>query len=123
MVREKMGSVTYLVKRQSDGRVWQVNPAKYLEPRQLSEMSGQPEMIRQLAFHIKDEFEARHQTSMEVRVRAMVSLNGRSPALLIDPNIDLTSTSANNGQWVLQMPIDPPLSPWGQDAKRAQRNQ
>ena len=123
MVREKMGSITYLVKRRTDGRVWEVNPAKYLEPRQLSEMSGQPEMIRQLAFHIKDDFESRHKTEVEVRVRALASLNGRSPAPLIDPNVDLTGTSANNGQWVLPMPKDPPLSPWGQDAKRAQRNQ
>jgi vitamin K-dependent gamma-carboxylase len=123
MVREKMGSITYLVTRTSDRRVWEVNPLKYLEPRQLSEMSGQPEMIRQLAFHIKDDFESRHKTEVQVRVRALVSLNGRTPALLIDPNIDLTGTSANNGRWVLQMPTDPPLTPWGQAAKPVQRNQ
>ncbi len=117
MVREKMGSVTYLVKRTTDGRTWEVNPSKYLEPRQLSEMSGQPEMIRQLAFHIKDDFETRHHTSVEVSARVLVSLNGRPPALLIDPNIDLTSTSANNTEWLLSMPNVPPLNPWGRDAK------
>ena len=113
MVREKMGSITYLVTRTSDRRIWEVNPLKYLEPRQLSEMSGQPEMIRQLAFHIRGDFEKRYETGVEVRVRALASLNGRAPSLLIDPNIDLTRTSANNNKWILSLPKTPPLSPWG----------
>ena len=59
MVREKMGSITYRVKRASDGRMFDINPSKYLEPRQISEMSGQPDLIRQLAFYVKADFERR----------------------------------------------------------------
>tara|TARA_B100000674_G_C37507043_1_gene763060 strand:+ start:191 stop:592 length:402 start_codon:yes stop_codon:yes gene_type:complete len=113
MVREKMGSITYLVERKRDGRVWQVNPATYLEPRQLSEMSSQPDLIRQLAFHIKDDFKKKRQIDVRVRVRALVSLNGRPPALLIDPNVDLTTVSSHEGSWILPKPKTDPLSPWG----------
>lgn len=112
MVREKMGSVTYLVERISDNRVWEVNPSRYLEPRQLSEMSGQPRMIKQLAFHIRKDFEDRMKTNVRVRVRALASLNGRAPTLLIDPKIDLTHPSADSS-WLMARPKTPPLTPWG----------
>ncbi|MGB0647071.1 MAG: HTTM domain-containing protein [Bradymonadia bacterium] len=120
MVREKMGSITYQVKRKSDGRIFEINPSKYLEPRQMSEMSGQPDLIRQLAFYVKMDFERRHGPAAAVTVRALVSLNGRAPALMIDPNVDLTSTSFNNDGWLLPAPTDAPLSPWGHSVARTQ---
>ena len=113
MVREKMGSVTYLVERISDGRVWEVNPARYLEPRQLSEISGQPDMIEQLAHFIRDDFERRKKTKVRVRVRALASLNGRQPAAMINPEIDLTRRWETKKDWLIARPDTPPLSPWG----------
>ena len=41
-------------------------------------MSGQPDLILQLAHHIRDDFERRGQGPVEVRVDALVSLNGRA---------------------------------------------
>ena len=111
MVREKMGSIIYLVERADTGRTWEVSPSRYLEPRQLSEMSGQPRMIKQLAFYIRQDFETRLKTEVKVRVRALVSLNGRAPNLLINPAVDLTRMD-DSTVWLQPRPVTPPLSVW-----------
>lgn len=109
MVREKMGSITYRVHRPHDGRVWEVNPLRYLEPRQLSELSGQPDMIAQLARHIYHDFAQRGLGEVEVFAQAMVSLNGRPPQLMMNPLIDLAHSS-NESEWTLPAPQSLPLS-------------
>ena len=116
MVREKMGSVTYRVRRISDGRRWEVSPLRYLEPRQLSEMSGQPDMIAQLARHIRSDFLGRGLGDVEVFADALVSLNGRPPAQMILPHVDLSRLadrpSLLPSDWLTPRPPSPPLSPW-----------
>jgi vitamin K-dependent gamma-carboxylase len=116
MVREKMGSVTYRARRLSDGRVWEVSPLRYLEPRQLSEMSGQPDMIAQLARHIRSDFLARGLGDVEVFADVWVSLNGRPPAPLVSPVVDLSRLSERVGvrpsEWLTSRPDSPPLSAW-----------
>ncbi|MFN3200910.1 MAG: HTTM domain-containing protein [Bradymonadia bacterium] len=89
MIREKHGSVTYHVTQTSTGRVFQIDPKRYLEWRQVSEMSGQPDLIIQLAHHIHDDCLKRGLGETEVRAEAWVSLNGRPPALLMNPDVDL----------------------------------
>ncbi len=115
MVREKMGSITYRVERLSDGREWQVNPGDYLEPRQLSEMSSQPDMIAQLAHHIRADFVQRGRGEVAVRVDALVSLNGRPAHRMIDPQADLTRLSKCLDAYILPEPNQPPLDPWSKD--------
>ena len=114
MVREKMGSVTYRARRLQDGRVWEVSPLRYLEPRQLSEMSGQPDMIAQLARHIREDFLARGLGDVEVFAEAQVSLNGRPPAPLVLPSVDLSRLAEPSppAAWLTARPSSPPLSPW-----------
>lgn len=107
MLREKMGSITYRVEAPS-GREIHVNPKRYLAWRQLAEMSGQPDHIVQLAHHIADEFATRFGARPPVRVDALVSLNGRRPARLIDPTVDLTRIGPET-RWILPAPTDPPL--------------
>ena len=80
-------------------------------------MSSQPDLIRQLAYHIKDDFKRTRNADVRVRVRALVSLNGRSPALMIDPTVDLTTVASNDGAWILPKPTTAPLSPWGRRSK------
>lgn len=93
MVREKNGSVTYLVASPSRGRRVYVSPHDYLTWRQANEMSGQPDLIAQLARHIGEDYKTRGWDDVEVRVDARVSLNGRQPRVLIDPTIDLLRTN------------------------------
>ena len=106
MVREKMGSLTYRV-RLASGREIEVNPRRYLTWRQWAEMSGQPDLIVQLAHHVARDFYALD-PDPEVRVDAWISLNGRPPARLIDPAADLVHLA--DGQRVtLPAPAGPPL--------------
>ncbi|MEE2644203.1 MAG: HTTM domain-containing protein [Myxococcota bacterium] len=108
MVREKMGDISYRVRRLRDQRVFFVNPSSYLEPRQLSEMSGQPDMIAQLAHHIKDDLRRRGHGETSIYVDAWVSLNGRAPRRLIDPEVDLTGDLGGDA-WILAAPRERPL--------------
>jgi vitamin K-dependent gamma-carboxylase len=115
MVREKMGSITYRVERLRDGREWQVSPSDYLEPRQLSEMSSQPDMIVQLAHHIRQDFITRGRGEVAVRVDALISLNGRPAHRMIDPKVDLTRLAQDLSTYILASPEHAPLDPWAKD--------
>jgi vitamin K-dependent gamma-carboxylase len=110
MVREKNGSVTFVVRDKQSGRTWQVSPARYLTENQEREMSGQPDLILELAHHVRDDFERRVGGPVEVRVDALVSLNGRRLAPLIDPSVDLAQVSDGlaRARWILPAPSDPP---------------
>ena len=111
MVREKNGSITYHVTDPESQRVWQVSPHRYLTQRQAAEMSGQPDLILQLARHIADDFAARGVANVEVRAEAWVSLNGRPSALMIDPDVDLARVqpSLRAASWVLPAPGGEPI--------------
>ena len=111
MVREKNGSITYRVKQRSTGRTFEVTPLRYLTWRQFSDMSGQPDLIVQLGKHIAWDFKRKGFGEVEVRVDALVSLNGRKPALLIDPDVDLNRVDIGwaPADWIRPMPAEPPI--------------
>ena len=69
-------------------------------------MSTRPELILQFAHHLADVWASEHDLSdVEVRARVCVSLNGRKPALLIDPDVDLTKVEFGIGpdSWILPL--------------------
>ncbi len=111
MVREKNGSIDYRVRWRGADRELHVPPRRYLTSHQEREMSGQPDMILQLAHHIARDFEAKGYQDVEVRVDARVSLNGRRAATMIDPEIDLARVldSLAIMKWVVPRPITDPL--------------
>ena len=111
MLREKSGSITYHVRSKENGRTWLVSPHDYLTWRQVSEMSGQPDMILQLGKYISGEFDKKGLGPVEVRVEAWVSLNGRKPHLLIDPEVDLLNIKEEltSASWILAQPEEPPI--------------
>jgi hypothetical protein len=110
MVREKNGSITFLVRNKTTDRTWHVEPHRYLTRLQERQLSGQPDLILQLAHHIRDDFERRGLGPVEVRVDALVSLNGRRLAPLIDPSVDLATVRDGIGRasWILPAPSEPP---------------
>jgi hypothetical protein len=110
MAREKNGSVTYVVRDPRSGRTWHVSPRRYLTRLQEREMSGQPDLILQLAHHIAREFEQRAGGPVEVRVDAVVSLNGRRMRRLIDPDVDLAAIrdGVAPARWIAPSPGEPP---------------
>lgn len=110
MAREKNGSITYRVRADGWPRERRVQPSRYLTSVQEREMSAQPDLILQLAHHIRDEQIARGHTGVEVRVDALCSLNGRRMARLVDPDVDLAQVeeSLAPAAWILPAPEGPP---------------
>ncbi len=108
-VHEKNGALTYYVTL-PNGRLRIVRPSRYLQDYQEREMSVRPELILQLAHHIRDDFSARGQGPVEVRAEAIVSLNGRPGAQLIDTTVDLAKVRAGlaAASWVSPLPRSQP---------------
>lgn len=109
MVRAKGGSTTFIV-RTASGRVLHVPPSTYLTAFQENEMSGQPDLVLQLAHRIQRDFEARGEGPVEVRAESYASLDGRPGALLIDPDVDLTTVrdGVAPARWIRPAPTEPP---------------
>jgi vitamin K-dependent gamma-carboxylase len=111
MVREKNGSIRYRVRWDGSGREVQVSPSQYLTSHQEREMSGQPDLILQLARHIAADFEARGHRNVEVRADALVSLNGRRAAPMIDADANLADERDTVAvmRWIAPAPPGDPL--------------
>lgn len=110
MVRAKGGATTFRVRPAGSTRELMVSPRDYLTPYQENEMSGQPDLILQLAHYIARDFEDRGHGKVEVRVDSEVSLNARRGALMIDPAVDLTTIDDGVGlaRYILPAPTEPP---------------
>jgi vitamin K-dependent gamma-carboxylase len=108
----KSGSITFHARDPVTGRAWQVSPSKYLTARQELEMSGQPDLIQQLARRIADDLRKQGRGEIEIHAEARVSLNGRPARLLIDPSVDLARVPVGiaPAPWILPGPSDPPLA-------------
>jgi hypothetical protein len=65
------------------------------------------------AHHLAEEKRREGYADVEVRARVMVSLNGRQPQLLIDPNVDLAreEVSLLPVPWIV--PLTTPLGSGG----------
>jgi vitamin K-dependent gamma-carboxylase len=105
VVREKHGAVTFIAEL-DDHKQLEISAHKYLTARQEREMGGQPDLIVQLAQHIADDLRARGYRIVAIRARTAVSLNGRAPAPMIDPTIDLLTASTEH--WTVSEPAGPP---------------
>ncbi len=108
LIREKHGSVTYVAKF-ANGKQLEIPPGRWLTWRQEREMSGQPDLILQLARAIDRDLAARGFHDYTLHVITGVSLNGRRPAPLIDPAVDLrTLRDIGSRDWVLPAPSEAP---------------
>lgn len=108
LVREKQGSVTFVAVF-ANGKRLEIPARNYLTPRQEREMGGQPDLILQLAHAIGRDLHARGYRDFRVHATALVSLNGRPPAPMIDPTVDLLGVRDLGPRgWVLPAPDSPP---------------
>jgi len=110
-LRSKSGRAQFLVKDPKTGGTWAVNPRQYLTSRQVRKMATHPDMILQFAHYLCDKWEQEYNiANVEVRVRSMVSLNGRKYAPMIDSTINLASIERNlsTSDWII--PLDEPLN-------------
>ena len=111
MVREKNGSIRYRVRWRGAEREVQVPPSRYLTSHQEREMSGQPDLILQLARRIAGDYEILGHEDVEVRVDALVSLNGRRAVPIVDPDVDLAHEPDTLAiiDWIAPSPPGEPL--------------
>jgi vitamin K-dependent gamma-carboxylase len=109
MLREKNGDLSYLISSASKpNQKWEVNPKDYLTWRQVVEMSSQPDMIVDFAKYLSTIAKQKGIHDPIIRVDSMVSLNGRKPQRMINPNVDLLHLPSDFNQWILPAPTDPP---------------
>jgi vitamin K-dependent gamma-carboxylase len=108
-LRDKSHRIIFIAHSPSSGRTWALAPRDYLTGRQEDALDGHPDMIIQLAHHMADDMRARGHADIQVRVRALTSLNGRQPQDMIDPSIDLTTRHRSiwPADWIV--PLTEPL--------------
>jgi vitamin K-dependent gamma-carboxylase len=106
-LRDKQSKeMTFRIRDPKTGHEWGIEPGDFLTERQKVRMAGQPDMIHQFAIHLAEEYRKEYGMQMEVRVDAVVSLNGGRPAPLIDPEIDLAAQPRDmwSKPWITRRP-------------------
>ena len=103
MLTEKTGFVQFRVRDPATGQTWHIAPDAYLTPLQTERMAIQPDLIRQTARLIRNDFAGRGYAGVSVAADAFVSCNGRPAAQLIDPGADLAAVPPGlaPAKWVL----------------------
>ncbi|MBX3199010.1 MAG: HTTM domain-containing protein [Labilithrix sp.] len=106
MLIEKAGSAELTATDPRTGASREVRARAYLTPFQVKMMSTQPDMVRAFARMVADEAEQRGEPRPRVTADVVVTLNGRPPARLIDPTVDLAAEPARlvGISWVLPSP-------------------
>ncbi len=108
-LRTKSGEAVFTVTHPGSGQTWTIKPEDYLESHQVMKMSTKPDLILLFSHYLAEQKRREGYDGVEVRARAMVSLNGRQPQLLIDPNVDLAKehVSLLPARWIV--PLTTPL--------------
>ena len=108
-LRTKSGEAVFNVTHPGTGQTWIIKPEDYLKSHQVMKMLTKPDLILQFSHHLAEEKRREGYDNVEVRARVMVSLNGRQPQLLIDPNVDLAKENVGllPARWIV--PLTTPL--------------
>jgi hypothetical protein len=108
-LRTKTGEAVYTVTHPASGQTWTIKPEQYLKSHQIVKMTTKPDLILHFGHYLAEEKRREGYENVEVRARVMVSLNGRPPQLLIDPNVDLTKEEVSllPARWIV--PLTTPL--------------
>ncbi|WP_419191613.1 HTTM domain-containing protein [Engelhardtia mirabilis] len=102
-------STRFLATDPATGREWVVDQGSTLSTRQREKVGQWPDLAHQFALITAQRMLEEGLGEVEIRVEALVSLNGREPQLLIDPEVDLVAQprSLAPAEWI--MPLDRPL--------------
>jgi hypothetical protein len=108
-LRTKGGEAVFNVTHPGTGQTWTIKPEDYLKSHQVVKMTTKPELILLFAHYLAEEKSREGYDNVEVRACVMVSLNGRQPQLLIDPNVDLAKEEVSllPARWIV--PLTMPL--------------
>jgi hypothetical protein len=94
MLRTKDGQAK-LVLHWPDGSQEEVDPRRWLTERQVQRMQTKADLIHQFARFVADEYERQGKPRPAVHVVNQISLNGRPPQALVDPDVDLAAQPRN----------------------------
>ena len=109
-LRDKKGFADFTILDPATNESWYVEPEPYLTRKQARKMPTQPDMILQFAHYLESKWKQEYDLKeVEIRVNNYVSLNGREPAPMVNPSIDLTKIERNlkHADWIL--PLHEPL--------------
>jgi hypothetical protein len=114
MLREKDVGIRFYVRDPQTGTGGVVDVRSFLSSRQLSRMAKDSDMILTFVHFLRDHFVQHGKGRLQIRVLALVSLNGRKPQLMIDPNIDYARVERRWGTQPWILPLTEPLrrDPW-----------
>jgi hypothetical protein len=111
-LRDKAAHAQFTVLDPVSGNTWRVNPRAWLTDRQAGKMPSRPDMILQFAHYLDRVWrEKRRVPDAVVTAQVLCSLNYRKPALLVDPERDLSrmARTLDHADWI--RPLDPALEP------------
>lgn len=102
--RRQVRAYFYVTDPNSDNTT-QVEAHDYLEGWQVEKMGWRPDMLLQFAHYLATVMPRAGPKPLKVEARVLVSLNGRKPQLIIDPNVDLAGESRTFGRprWLLEI--------------------
>jgi len=108
-LRTKVGDAVFTITHPRSGQTWTIKPEDYLESHQVMKVITKPDLLVLFSHYLAEEKRREGYDDVEVRARVMVSLNGRQPQLLIDPNVDLANEEVSllPTPWIL--PLTTPL--------------
>ena len=108
-LRTKSGAAVFTVTHPPSGQTWTIKPEEHLKSHQLMKAITKPDLILQFSHYLAEQKRREGYDDVEVRAHVMVSLNGREPQLLIDPNVDLAKEEVSllPARWIV--PLTTPL--------------
>ena len=108
-LRTKVGEAVFTVTHPQSGQTWTIKPEDHLKPHQFMKVITKPDLVLQFSDYLVEQKRREGYDNVEVRARVMVSLNGREPQLLVDPNVDLAKEEVGllPARWIL--PLTTPL--------------
>lgn len=90
-LRSKSAEVAFTAVDPRSGERIAVDPLDSLQPWQYEKMAIRPEMIREFAHHVAEQFTSAGRPGVQVYATARALLNGRPPQPLVDPTVDLAA--------------------------------
>ena len=114
MLREKDVGIRFYIRNPRTGGGGVVDVSSFLTERQMSRMGKDSDMILTFVHFLRDHFRKHGQGTLQIRVLALVSLNGRKPQLMLDPGYDYAQVPRIWGPQPWILPLKEPLrrDPW-----------
>ena len=109
LLRGKESALRYVATDPRSGRQGAVNLRPYVTGFQLNRIARDPRLIHELAQHVGKDLRSQGFEQVELRALCLVSMNGRKPQLLIDPDIDLLNARLGWSKPTWTVPLSEPL--------------